>query len=275
MKSNRFREVQITSWEQFRERISGREFQGWAFRGQGSSDWPLLSSLSRYLKSFRVHPDAWPQQESRILRIFKRKAHLLLDHLPGENDSFEWLALMQHHGAPTRLLDFTWSPFVASFFALERATDTAAVWALFPPGLDNRPIRTLRASQAVEEDEIGPWVEGGYEKYFLPNQNSILVAGEPHRMNQRLIAQSGTFVMPGVLDRPLEELAPNHAVVKFILDTEKIRRRALEELYLMNISNATLFPGLDGLARSLAFELEFHWAFDPVTMEKRDGFFVE
>jgi hypothetical protein len=40
----------------------------------------------------------------------------------------------------------------------------------------------------------------------------------------------------------------------------------------MNINNATLFPGLDGLARSLAFELEHHWAFNPVTMEKRRGY---
>jgi hypothetical protein len=48
----------------------------------------------------------------------------------------------------------------------------------------------------------------------------------------------------------------------------------MSELYDMNISNATLFPGLDGLARSLAYELESHWAFDPITMKKRKGFYV-
>ena len=42
----------------------------------------------------------------------------------------------------------------------------------------------------------------------------------------------------------------------------------MESLYYMNITNATLFPGLDGLARSLAYELEFHWAFNPKTMEE-------
>jgi hypothetical protein len=225
--------------------------------------------------SYKVHPDAWAQQEYRILRIFKRKAHLLLEHLPEETDSFQWLALMQHHGAPTRLLDFTWSAYVATFFALERATSEAAVWALFPAGLSNRPVRTIRASQRVKLDEMAPWVEGGYEKHFLPNNNRIVVAGEPLRMNQRLIAQSGTFVMPGVLDKPIEALVPHAAVTKFVLDVGAMRRRAMAELYHMNLSNATLFPGLDGLARSLAFELEFHWAFDPVTMEKRKGFFVD
>lgn len=264
----------FNTWEKFRGVIESDEYKGWAFRGQANADWPLYSSLSRYLTAYQVHPKAWAQQESRILRIFKRKAHLLLDHLPGDNDSFEWLALMQHHGAPTRLLDFSWSPFVATFFALERATSDVAVWALFPPGLSNRPIRTLRASQRVRKDEMAPWVEGGYEKHFLPNKHRLVVAGEPHRMNQRLIAQSGTFVMPGVLDKPIESLVSPPAVMKFVLDTKTIRRRAMSELYNMNISNATLFPGLDGLARSLAYELEFHWAFDPVTMRKRKGFYV-
>lgn len=270
-----YRELHFKEWEAFREVIAGDDYKGWAFRGQADAEWSLYSSLSRYLITYKIHPNAWPQQESRILRIFKRKAHLLMNNLPHEDDSFEWLALMQHHGAPTRLLDFTWSPFVATFFAIERATKDVAVWGLFPSGLSNLPIRTLRASQRAEKDEIAPWVEGGYEKYFLPNENELVVAGEPYRMNQRLVAQSGTFVMPGVLDKPIEELAKPEAVVKFVLETESVRKRAMVELYHMNMSNATLFPGLDGLARSVAYELEFHWAFDPVTMEGRRGFYVE
>jgi hypothetical protein len=127
----------------------------------------------------------------------------------------------------------------------------------------------------VKKDEIAPWVEGGYEQHFLLNKHRIVVAGEPHRMNQRLIAQSGTFVMLGVLDEPIENLVRASAVVKFVLDTKAMRKRAMSKLYHMNVSNATLFPGLDGLARSLAYELEFHWAFDPVTMKKRKGFFVK
>jgi hypothetical protein len=127
----------------------------------------------------------------------------------------------------------------------------------------------------VEAGEPGPWVKGNYEKYFLPNEQKFVIIGEPHRMNQRLIAQSGTFVMPGVLDIPIEELVPKGAIVKLTLVTEKLRKQAMAELYKMNISNATLFPGLDGLARSLAYELEFHWAFDPTTMERYEGYFIE
>ena len=260
------------SWESFRKVVSGEEMKGGAFRGQASAEWPLYSSLSRYLLTYGVNQAVWPEQESRILRIFKRKAHLLLEHLPAEDDSFEWLALMQHHGAPTRLLDFTWSPFVAAFFALERATSHAAVWALFPPALTHRSIQTVRASQRIRKDEVAPWVPGGFERFFLPNERRIVIAGEPHRMNQRLIAQSGTFAMPGLLDTSIEKLVDPKAIIKFELDVGPIRAEAMAELYSMNISNATLFPGLDGLARSLGYELEFHWAFDPRSTEGRAGF---
>jgi hypothetical protein len=252
------------------------KYQSWAFRGQASAEWPLYSSISRYLQSYNVHPDAWSEQESRILRIFKRKAHLLLTHLPDEDDSFQWLGLMQHHGAPTRLLDFTWSPYVAAFFALERATAEAALWAVSPSLLNTRRAKARsRAKPQAKPEEMAPWVRGGYETHFLPNVNRIVVAGEPHRMNERLVAQSGTFLMAGVLDEPIEALAPPEGIVKFVLDARVIRRSAMAELYRMNISNATLFPGLDGLARSLAYELETHWAFDPITMKKRPGFFTD
>jgi hypothetical protein len=206
----------------------------------------------------------WPQQESRILRIFKRKAHLFLSQPPADEDAFEWLSIMQHHGAPTRLVDFTWSPHVAAFFSLEHATKTAAIWAVFPPALSARPVRTTRPSQTITGDEVGPWVIGNYEKYFLPNQKTIVLVGEPQRMSQRLIAQSGTFAIPGLLDKPVELIAPANSIVKFEIDV-MARKEAMSELYKMNISDATLFPGLDGLARSLAYELEFHWAFDPET----------
>lgn len=265
----------VDSWEQFIEIMTAPEYRSWAFRGHAHESWPLLSTLSRYLNDYNVHPEAWPSQEARILRIFKRKSHLILTHNPAEDDSFQWLALMQHHGTPTRLLDFTWSPYVAIFFAIERAIQDAAVWAVFPPGLSNTKMKTIRTSQKIEDDEIGPWVIGNYEKYFLKNKNELIVIGEPHQMNRRLVAQSGTFIVPGVLDKPVDQLISSDSIVKFTLKTDKIRKKAMRELYNMNIGYATLFPDLDGLARSLAYELEFHWAFDPVTNEQYNGFYVE
>ncbi len=91
-------------------------------------------------------------------------------------------------------------------------------------------------------------------------------------MNRRLIAQSGTFALAGVLDEPIDEILsrypdPENTMVKFILPSRLIRDKGMRELYRANITWATLFPDLDGLARSLRYELEFHWAYNPRTME--------
>ena len=188
---------------------------------------------------------------------------------------FSGSQLMQHHGAPTRLLDFTWSPYVAAFFALERATKEAAVWAISPLGIWNTVYSF--ATQEVMAKELNPRIPGNYRKYYLGNTVPFVLYGEPNIMNKRLIAQSGTFVVPGILDRPVDEIlsfnpAPNAMCYKFVLKTVNLRDNAMRTLYNMNITNATLFPDLDGLARSMAYELEFHWGFNPKTMQKYPGY---
>lgn len=91
-----------------------------------------------------------------------------MEHVPADADTFQWLALMQHHGAPTRLLDFTWSPFVSAFFALERATKDAAIWAIFVPEI-------WRATHSIGQrqltgDELSLHITGAYEKYYMHNE---------------------------------------------------------------------------------------------------------
>lgn len=254
-----YREFRLSSWDQFLGLVTAHPYSNWAFRGERDERWPLFSSLSRYLRAFGVHPRAWPEQESRILRIFKRKAHQFLEKPPDIDDDFQWLALMQHHGAPTRLIDFTWSPYVAAFFALERSTSDGVVWALNKKRVD------------IGRPSMDPRIAGNFPRYFLKGNRRFIWMGEPHTMNSRLIAQSGTFAVPGVLDLPVEEILANQDqsnILAKITLTNPVRETAMRELYRMNITNATLFPDLDGLARSLAYELEFHWAYNPRTMRR-------
>jgi hypothetical protein len=267
-------EFRLESWDAFLKIITDSTYSNWAFRGHRKQEWPLDSALTRYFRAFQIDRRAWPYQEGRILRVFKRKAHQFLAQPPDPEDDFQWLALMQHHGAPTRLLDFTWSPYVAAFFALERAEEDAAVWALNPVHISSGGLRRSpkRPEEAITSQEMDPRHKGNYARYFLDGDREFIWLGEPDVMNRRLIAQSGTFVLPGVLDRPMEEIArnypdPDNMTAKFILPAPQIRETALRELYRMNITYATLFPDLDGLARSLRYELEFHWAYNPRTME--------
>jgi hypothetical protein len=261
-----YRVFRLTSWEAFLKLVIHPPYSNWAFRGERDARWPLYSSLSRYLQNFTVHKDAWPEQEGRIVRIFKRKAHQFLERPPDWEDDFQWLALMQHHGAPTRLIDFTWSPYVAAFFALERAVGDGVVWALNPARVDS--------TRGGRKGRTDPRKPGNFERLFLKGDQRFIWMGEPHTMNRRLIAQSGTFAVPGVLDVPVEEILSDRdqesILAKFVL-THPVREVAMRELYRMNITYATLFPDLDGLARSMGYELEFHWAYNTKTMEKYES----
>ena len=269
-----FRIKHIKTWAQYQEVVTSPEFHSWAFRGQRDSRWQLESSISRLLKQYKIDPRAWEDQEKRVNRIFRRKASLFLNHIPPKDDDFQWLALMQHHGAPTRLLDFTWSPFVAAFFALESATSSAAVWAVSVPQLWAEQISLGKRRKKVTISELSLKTPGNYEKVFLGSKIPFVAQGEPLDMNQRLVAQSGTFVVPSMLDRPADEIIntyeqPGSTLVKLIIDTEHVRDAAMYALYNMNVSYATLFPGLDGMSRSLAYELEHDWYRNPKTYETR------
>jgi hypothetical protein len=254
--------IRVESWKEFLERITDSPFHNWAFRGQRDARAPLFSALSRYLIIYGIDRRAWSEQEERILRIFKRKAIHFLDHIPEFDDDLQWLALMQDHGAPTRLLDFTWSPYVAAFFALHNATEDAAIWVCNPFEIREVDERRIK--------KMNPELPGNFRRFLLPGKTPFVWIGEPHAMNRRLIAQSGTFIVPGILGRPLEDILqeypnPEKTLLKLVLPT-KLRTEGMRELYKMNITQASLFPDLDGLARSLAYELEFHWAYDPRTM---------
>jgi hypothetical protein len=234
--------------------------EGWAFRGEQSADWDLFSSLSRRLMRFCPDRSGWPEREARAMRIFRRKAHNhLQDHRVLEDD-LRTLAMMQHHGAPTRLLDFTKSPFVAAFFALEHAVEDAAVFALDTPRLwSSAP----RFDAQLTRERIDPRLPGHFERYFAPNTLPLLWAGEPSEMDKRLTAQSGLFLVPGVLqltlDQILKEYEPDGSLLLKIVVPARLRADAMKALYRMNVTYATLFPDLDGLARSMGYELEVLW----------------
>src|SRR5260370_200353 len=92
-------------------------------------------------------------------------------------------------------------------------------------------------------------------KFLLGYLNGAIGIGEPFVMNTRLIAQSGTFVVTRDEGFAIEDIVAAYAdtedtLVKFELPADLVRPLGMRALYMMNITNATLFPDLDGLARS-------------------------
>jgi hypothetical protein len=251
-------QISTSNWNEFVSLTA--ELDGWAFRGQQDVKWALLSSLSRYFEAFIPDKSTWRIREQRAIRVFRRKAHNYLTNPAVLDNDLRCLTLIQHHGAPTRLLDFTKSPFVAAFFALENAVTDAAVFALNTPVLWNA---ILAKDPLLNRDAIDPRKKGNFERYFLQNDREIIWIGEPTEMDKRLVAQSGTVVVPGVLQKSLDEILNGYpsreTLIKKIVLPRTIREEAMKALYRMNITNATLFPDLDGLAKSIRMELEIIW----------------
>ncbi|CAN5209514.1 FRG domain-containing protein [soil metagenome] len=252
-------EIHLSSWSEFTAHSA--VLDGWAFRGQRVAQWPIVSSLMRHLQLFCPDQSLWQLREERALRVFRRKAHVYLRDPSVLDDDLRCLALMQHHGAPTRLIDFTKSPFAAAFFAFQRAEDSVAVYAINTPAL----WRSVpRDDPSLVRDAIDPRRAGNYERYFISNRHPVVWFGEPNQMDARLVAQSGVLVMPGVLNQPLDQILARYdgnepLLRKFVMPVS-IRDEAMQSLYRMNITQATLFPDLDGLARSITYELEMVWS---------------
>ena len=133
---------EVNSWKQLQRFSNGRglgnpppkEWNRWIFKGHESTKWELSTTLDRIIRerSLRLR-DAW-SWERRLSREFMRKARGFLPHPPSDTEYMEWLALMQHYGAPTRLHDWTYSFWTAVLFAVEKAEidkrKSCAVWAL-------------------------------------------------------------------------------------------------------------------------------------------------
>jgi FRG domain len=114
-----FAVVKPESWVQTREVAS--LLVRWVYRGHSDIRWPLETTLYRGGQRFRCPPEILADREAWILRQFQRRAHHYLTDPPSSEQRLEWLALIQHFGGPTRLLDFSHSFYVAAFFAIEGA----------------------------------------------------------------------------------------------------------------------------------------------------------
>jgi hypothetical protein len=106
------------NWEHFSEETDLLE-SDWVFRGHAKESWLLRTTLDRHTPPEITRAAA----ESTLLTEFQKRAPRYVPPGDRPTNKGDWLALMQHFGAPTRLLDVTKSPFVALYFAVEDATD--------------------------------------------------------------------------------------------------------------------------------------------------------
>lgn len=279
--------VRAATWQDLQELAD--LLPGWVFRGQSEIKWRLQPTLERFAQ--RITSDhTLSDIEGHVVTQFKRGAPTYLDDLPMHEDIIGWLSLIQSYGGPTRLLDMTRSLYVAAFFALaeQSQSEHRVIWAI-----NDRVIRGVLSQVLRTEDghtlPCGNEFEGGeLVNSTLAGEfdGPAVCAGAPFFLNERLIAQQGLFLFSLNMKNTLEqnlygmfgvdaaEVYPDSLVGWFqnpfaetllrrlqktpiikIVIPSKERTRVLTDLKRMNITYASLFPGVDGFARGLNHEL--------------------
>jgi hypothetical protein len=249
----------IRSWrdlQELYESLSSQPDRQWLYRGQRVYEWDLASSLERACKRFGHQLDDMVIWERWLLSEFKRHAHRYLANLPSDNDTLRWLALMQHHGAPTRLLDFSYSFYVAIDCA--NPGDHCVLWVVDGKWCWTRAKEKLPRDlvKRIEKD-LRKGKTPGLQTEILNRQVARVVPDNSFFLDERLAIQQGVFLVPLDLTKPfLENLRADHEdedhIIKYeICCTLDFFKDVQAHLRRMNITRGSLFPDLDGFARGL------------------------
>lgn len=212
---------------------------GWVFRGQSDASYSLMPGVGR------GDPKVNPETSERML-IDEFKLRLPSVYQGTVRDEWELLALAQHYGAPTRLLDWTKSPLFALWFAVsERARDHQA------------PAAAIWAFQTAKEDFVSDT-----ERSTSPLEVSKTRFFESRYFDARLAAQQGLFSVhkwweAGGKVVPLDGNALLHGKIKkFVIPALHLTSLATE-LDRVGVSAASIYPDLAGLCMHLRNRYKF------------------
>jgi len=246
--------------------------KNWIYRGQRNFSWHIETSLERACEAWELPLTKAMETEELLIREFKRRFHLYTTDLPEDKAYIEWLSIMQHHGSPTRLLDFSYSFYVAAYFALEQPSDVktekgSAVFAINGKWLSDEMTRVIPDTELTKKPTSIKIEKHLHEIVTRKSRKPFVVPVNPFRMSQRLTTQKGIFMCPGDITKSFEEnlnsftsLEKKENIFKLLIPNSK-RRKILDILINdMNIDRTTLFPGLDGFAQSLTVSLPIYFA---------------
>lgn len=219
--------------------------QRWLYRGQVDAGWALLPS---------VHRGYAPEQERYLTNEFRVRARSRHMTCPPDNDYPGWLALMQHYGLPTRLLDWTYSPLVAAYFsvhpeyasAVPQPAADACIW-----GLLGGPFNESQGFEPL----IFPLDAASYEPLIVPafkNREEPGTIGVAMAIEHeaRIQLQQGAFTIHS--DRTPINLLPgcDAWLHKFVIRADDVPEFCAE-LSALGMRKSNLFPDLPSLASEL------------------------
>ena len=255
------REIVVTSLGDLIDKVTpvkpdphtGRRRDTGVYRGSAHSDGALLTSLDR----LGATPHSKCALESHILRNFARQSRPHIDTTP---DEWELLFAAQHHGVPTRLLDWTYSPLVAAHFATvsPAVAGDRVLWRL-----DWRAVhrkfgfpelalftRDLDATLSEGKGTLTPWML--FEDW--PDDRPFACMVEPPSLDARIVAQSAVFTFMSDTSCSFDAFLARHglesALTRFVIPSQEVSCLR-DQLDLVGMDERRLFPDLDGVAEGL------------------------
>lgn len=224
-----------------------------AFRGLPLVDHDLSNSLIR-LAAGRMD---LAKLELSLVRNFRKYAHA--QTVAPVDSAWHWLALGQHHGLPTRLVDWTYSPFVALHFATEnpRAFDVdGVVWCVnFVAANRLLPVRLKTILEEEHSDTFTVDMLGEFTSlraFDALGHEPFVIFIEPPSLDARILNQFSLFsLMPSPSARLDHWLESHPQLYRRVIVPAELKWEVRDKLDQANINERTLFPGLDGLSRWL------------------------
>ena len=251
-------DIHVSTWDELQSRLYEGSWQGnlkrfrspFAFRGVSDAACRPETTLIRLGGEFQ-------RREQSLLRNFRKYAH----RDASQADSlWNWIALAQHHGLPTRLLDWSFSPYVALHFATVVPTDwdrPAAIWCVDCVEVKNSLPSKLKTRLQQEDsdvltvemlDDIAPTLVA----FEGLSQHPFVALFEPPSLDDRIINQAALFSVTSRADMDLQDWLADHPdLFHRIVIPSSLKREIRDKLDQANINERILFPGLDGLTQWL------------------------
>lgn len=210
------KETEIKTFSELHEVIEQYDARTVIYRGMKSVTFPLIPKIGRLVPPDSAKSKEWNEKE--ILRLFKEQSLPYLDFMP--TNDWDWLALGQQHGLPTRLLDWTANPLVACYFAVEQEGD------------DDSVIYAYHNKSYIEVEE--------HRDPFKYRQVGKFI---PRHLTRRITTQGGLFTIHPDPYEPFESEDMDKIIIP-----HTIRGTLKKTLNKYGVDRFSLFPSLDSLA---------------------------
>jgi hypothetical protein len=248
-------ELRVNSWSELQEAVFqdawqeslSRHRSNFVFRGIPRATHGLLTSLQT---------GGFEANERHLLSSFRKYA--LRSAVHGDW-VWNWLSVAKHHGLPTRLLDWTYSPFVAMHFAtydFRHYEADAAIWCVDYRKMNETLPKPLR--QVLEQEDVNIFttellnrVATTVEQFDDLSRDDFVVFFEPPSLDERIVNQFALFSLPSSATMDLQALLERRNAFRRIIIPAELKWEVRDKLDQANITERVLFPGLDGLSQWL------------------------